>query len=105
MLLLLLILDELPKYEVAGQALDTYYLTQGTLHYNSESVITDLGLIYYTYPDLSALTNSTWITNLWEEAIGDLAKSWLYSAIGDKENGNKLFNDWRVSAKDIKNTE
>jgi len=98
-------LDDLPKYEIAGKALDTYYITQGTLHYNSENVLDSIGFMYYAYPDLSTLSKTTWITNQYEEAITDLAKSWMYASIGDKENANKLFADWRISAVDIKNSD
>ena len=98
-------LDDLPKYEISGRALDTYYITQALIHYNSENVLDSIGFMYYAYPDLSTLSKSTWLIDEFEEAVGDLAKSWLYASIGDKENANKLFADWRLSAKDIQNSD
>jgi hypothetical protein len=94
----------IPQMENGEGTLNTFYITQGTLHYNSATAFTAVALLYYSNPDLSDLANETWLTRDWHIEIVDLAKSWLSASLGDLETSNNLLRNWRsFSAVDIVN--
>lgn len=98
-----ILVSQLTNLEAEGKTVDTYYVTSGQMNFRSEVEVNTIGLIYFAHPDLSDLGNSTWITDEYSFYIKDLVKAFLFSALGDRENGNKLMADWRLSANDIVN--
>lgn len=98
-----------PQYiaELAAEdlTLNTYYITQSTLHFESETAISSMQLMFYTYPDLTDLNNSTWITENFPEALVDMVKAQLYAALGDVDSSRRLMQDWTLFAQDIVNSQ
>lgn len=103
-------LDELDasnivRAERSGKDINTYYLTRDSLSFKSDRQLTEIGILYSEFPDFTDLNTSTWITEEFEEALKDLTKSYVFSVLGDKENGNDLMKKWMLQAQDIMNTE
>lgn len=87
-----------------GTDLETYYITGNNLTFKSSRSLTEIGLIYQAWPDLT-LSNSTWVTQKYPEGLKDLCKSYIFAVSGDKENAANLMSQWLITATDINNTE
>lgn len=94
----------IPELTLDGNVDNTYYIAGNQLSFQSEVSISSIGLLYYKYPDLSSLSNSTWATINFEEAIADFALAQFKVATGDRETASNLINLWQLFATDVVNT-
>jgi hypothetical protein len=81
---------ELTRQGRVEETYNTCYMAGTRLSYKALNKVHALVLYYYSLPDLSDSSFSTWITTEYPEAVADLACYYVYSQSGDKESANSF---------------
>lgn len=74
---------------------DYYFVLGDNVRIFAENTVRKLHWVYFEYPDLGTLTNSTWITDNYEQAIIDGASFHVYNRLGYTNQASGALELWR----------
>lgn len=72
-----------------------FYVLGQTVVMESDTQIDRLRWVWYEYPDIATMSNSTWLTNLYEQELIDGVCAYVYRKLGDIASARSYHDLWR----------
>ena len=78
---------------------DHFHVVGSNVIMESEDSIVKVGWTYYTYPEVSTLSSSTWMTLRYEQELTDGALAYVYKKLGDESTARDYRDLWQGNAR------